>query len=127
MSNQYTIVTFFVQQLVDTFCQLQPHCVVHILTANVYNLLARNVCNVLYLRYGVNQNLNANLTCTIRRTCSRCRNTCNCATCCQKVVVKQNDIALADGIFVNLYGVNAIFLSVAFLDSLAREFAGFAA
>ena len=45
------------------------------------------------------------------------------ATCCEDVVVQQDDVVLVDGILMNLDSVDAILFSVAFLDGFARQLA----
>ena len=62
MSDDYTIVTFFVEQLVDALGQLQPNLVVHVLRADVDQLLAGDVGQIKHLWNGVDERLHTYLS-----------------------------------------------------------------
>ena len=51
----------------------------------------------------------------------------HCSAGSKEVVVEQNYVVFADGVLVNLDGVLAVFLCVAFLHGVARKLAGLAA
>lgn len=45
------------------------------------------------------------------------------ATCCQEIIVKKYDVIGSYSVFVDLNGVDAIFLRIALLDRIAWELA----
>ena len=77
MSDDHTVVAFFVEQLVDALGELEPNLIIHVLRTDVDELLAADVGQIKHLRNGVDQCLNANLSGAVGRRSSRLAHTCD--------------------------------------------------
>ncbi len=77
MSDDHTVVALFVEQLVDALGELEPNLIVHVLRTDVDELLTTDVGQIKHLGNGVDQCLNANLSCAVGRRSSRLAHTCD--------------------------------------------------
>ena len=62
VGNKYAIITLLVEELVDANCKLEPNGIVHVLAADVAELLACHVGQILDFGNGVDQGLDAYLS-----------------------------------------------------------------